>query len=570
MRKITYLFIILFLTSSVGLFAQKTNRKKQTKKEVTENRFRTKEEIHTTATFVEAVKERLNGNYTAAETLLSQVLAKNPHHDAAHYEYAKLYLQKNKISDAIRELKTAISLCDTNLWYKVLLAETYDNAGMHNLSEPLWAHIIKKDPQNWEYLYNYTLSLIYQNKLKEAVNGYNLLEVQMGVNEEITYAKRGIWLHLNKVDNAAKEMEKLAEENPNNPKYYLEIADMYIINKMQEKAIPYLKKAREINPNNPKINITLYNYYIENKKEEEAFDYLKSAFAAPELDIDEKMKILIGYYILSATNAKVKEKAYMLLDNLIKAHPDDPKTWSIYADFLVQDKQYAGAKTAFEKVIASDDGKYLVWEQYLSILMELGLWEDAANQSDNAIDLFPTQPLPYLTKGIALYMQEEHETAIDALDDGLQYVSEEQQKYQFYFYLAESYGKMQNYAKSDIYYEVLIEKQPKNATVLNNYSYSLAERGQRIELSLELAKKANELEPNTVYYEDTYGWAFFKNNDYHNAKIWLEKALKNGGENDYDVVNHYSILMEKMGDDSKANEYKKKAELLKQVDEKKE
>ena len=569
MRKITFIIIIVF-TSSASLFSQKSNRKKQPKKETTtETRFRTKEEMQNTAAFIDAVKERLNGNHTAAENLLLQVLAKNPNHDVAHYEYAKLYLQKNKLSDAIRELKTAISLCDNNIWYKVLLAETYNEAGMHPLAEPLWAAVIKEQPQNLEYIYNYTLSLIYQNKLKEAINGYNLMEVQMGANEEITYAKRGIWLHLNKVDNAAKEMEKLAEENPGNPKYYLEIADMYIINKMQEKAIPYLKKAREINPNNPKINITLYNYYIENKKDEEAFTYLKSAFAAPELDIDEKMNILTRYYILFHSNAKVKEKAYILLDNLIKAHPEDPKTWSIYADFLIQDKQYAGAKNAFEKVIAFDDSKYAVWGQYLSILMELEQWEDAVNQSNNAIDLFPTQPLPYLTKGIASYMREEYQTAIEALDDGLQYVSEEQQKYEFYFYLAETYGKMQDYAKSDNYYEVLIEKQPKNATLLNNYSYSLAERGQRIELALELAKKANELAPNTSYYEDTYGWAFFKNNDYANAKKWLEKALKNGGENDYDVVNHYSVLMEKMGDTPKAEEYKKKAEALKQNNEKK-
>jgi Tfp pilus assembly protein PilF len=166
-------------------------------------------------------------------------------------------------------------------------------------------------------------------------------------------------------------------------------------------------------------------------------------------------------------------------------------------------------------------------------------------------------------------MEEDYQTAIDALEDGLQYTTEEQQKYRFYFYLAEGYGKMENYFKSDNYYEVLIEKQPKNATALNNYSYSLAERGEKIEYALALAKKANELEPNIVYYQDTYGWAFFKNNDYANAKIWLEKAMKNGGEKDYDVVSHYSILLEKMGETQKAEEYKKKAERLKQADEKK-
>ncbi|MCL2131985.1 MAG: tetratricopeptide repeat protein [Lentimicrobiaceae bacterium] len=569
MKKIAFLLVVLFLSFSIGLFAQKSGKKKQSKKETTENQYRTKEEMYITAAFLDAVKERLNGNYTAAENLLLDVLAKNPNHDAAYYEYAKLYLQKNKISDAIRELKTAISLCDSNIWYKVLLAETYDQAGMYNLSEPLWAAVIKAQPQNWEYLYKYTISLIYQKKLKEAIGSYNLLEVQMGVSEEITYAKCEIWLRLNKVDNAVKELEKLAEENPNNPKYYLEIADMYIVSKMQEKAVPYLKKAKEINPNNPRIDVTLYNYYLEKKNDAEAFAYLKSAFASSELNIDEKIRmIMLDYYMFFRTNAKVKEEAYILAEQLTIAHADDPKAWSMYADFLVADNRYAEAKEAFEKVISLNDAKYLVWEQYLSVLMQLDLSEDAVNQSNRAIELFPTQPFPYLIKGISLFIQKDYSTAVDALDDGLQYVAEEKQKYQFYFYLAESYEKMQNYAKSDNYYEVLIEKQPQNATVHNNYSYSLAERGQRIELALALAKKANELEPNTAYYQDTYGWAFFKNNDYPNAKIWLEKALKNGGENDYDVVNHYSIVLETMGETQKAEEYRQKAEQLKQSDEK--
>ena len=568
MQKITFLFIILFLSSSAGLYAQKSKKKNEPKKEITENRFRTKEEIQNTRIFVDAVKERLNGNYTAAENLLLQLFAKEPNHDAAHYEYAKLLLQKNKITDAINELKTAIKICDTNMWYKVLLAETYDEAGMYALSEPLWLSLGKIQPRNIEYLYRYTVSLIYQNKLKEAINGYNMMEMQMGVNEEITSAKRGIWLILNKVDNAVKEMEKLAEEYPSNPQYYLDIADLYIVNKMQEKAIPYLKKAREINPNNPKTNITLYNYYIENKKEDEAFEYLKSAFKAPELDIDEKIRILVNYYTLSATNDKVKAESYILVENLIKAHPDESRAWAMYADLYMLDKNYAVAKKAFENFIALNENKYIIWEQYLSILLELDLWDSTIEQSNKVIELFPTQAFPCFAKGVASYMLEDYQTAIDALEDGLQYVAEEKQKHQFYFYLAEAYGKTQNYFKSDNYYEVLLEKQPKNATVLNNYSYSLAERGQKIEYALELAKKANELAPNTVYYQDTYGWAFFKNNDYSNAKIWLEKALKNGGENDYDVVNHYRILLEKMGDIQKADEYKKKAEQLKRTNEK--
>jgi len=557
MREITLILVAIILLAGNG-YAQKKS-KNQKNQEVKTATVVSAEQRQNTAIFVEAVKERLTGNYTQAENLLQRVIAADPSHDAAHYEYAKILIHWNKYSSAIEKLKTAIQLNGKNIWYKILLAETYDNTNQFALSEKLWSEIIKLEPQNIEYLYKYTVSLIYQKKLKEAINGYNMIEIQMGVNEDITNAKKSIWLHLDKVDNAAKEMEKLAEAYPSESQYYLDIANMYVINKMPDKAIPYLKKAEKVEPNNPLINITLYNYYTENKKHEEAFGYLVKAFASAELNIDEKIRILFGYY----SSQKDSVKAYQLLDNLIKSHPEDPKTWSIYADFLTRDDRLQEAKIAYEKVITFDDSKYLVWQQYLAILLEIRDFEDAYIQSQNAISLFPTQAFPYLTHGISASVKEEYENAVSALEEGKKYAVEESLIKQITLFLADAYNHLKDFENSDKCYEELIRKYPQNATFLNNYSYSLSERDYRVEYALQLAKKAVELAPNTAIFEDTYAWAFFKNQDYQNAKLWLEKALKNGGDKEYEILIHYSEVLEKLGDTTSAEKYKEKAEEVK-------
>ena len=556
MRKITLLLAAMMFLASNG-YAQKKNKNQKT--QPVETKTITTEQRQNTALFINAVKERLIGNYTQAENFLLRVITNEPSHDAAHYEYAKVLILKNKYSLAIDELKTAVQLNGTNLWYKILLAETYDNTNQFAQSEKLWNEIIKSEPQNIEYLYHYTVSLIYQKKLKEAINGYNLIEVQTGVNEEITNAKKSIWLHLDKVDNAAKEMEKLAESYPSESQYYLDIADLYIINKMQDKAIPYLKKAEQIDPNNPLINITLYNYYTENKKHEEAFGYLTRAFASTELNIDEKIRILLGYY----SSPRDSVKAYKLLNNFIAAHPEDPKTWSMYADFLTRDDRLTEAKTAYEKVIALDDSKYVIWQQYLGILLEIGEFEEAYQQSRTAMSLFPMQPFPYLAHGVTASFKEEYENAISALEEGKKYAVEESVIMQITLFLADAYSHVKDYENADKCHEELIRKQPKNATFLNNYSYSLSERNHRVEYALQLAKKAIELAPNTAIFEDTYAWAFFKNQDYENAKLWLEKALSHGGDKEYEILIHYSEVLEKLGDTSAAAKYKGKAEEMK-------
>ena len=561
MRKII-LFLIAIILFTGNIHAQKNSKKQKAEQTAQKTPVSIEEQQQNTSIFIDAVKERLIGNFTQSEILLLKLIARNPEHDAARYEYAKILLQKNKYTAAIEELKTAIKLDETNMWYKILLAEIYDNAGQYALSEKLWSEISKLEPQNIEYLYQYTVSLIYQNKLKEALNGYNMIEVLMGVNEDITNAKKSIWLYLDKVDNAAKEMEKLAEAYPSEAKYYLDIADMYIVNRMTDKAIPYMKKAEKIDPNNPKINISLYNYYTENKKHDEAFGYLKKAFASPELDIDEKVKILLSYYPVK----KDSVNAYLLLDNLIKAHSDDPKAWSIYADFLTRDDRFAEAKTAFEKVISRDDSKYLVWQQYLAVLLDLNEWDEAYKKSHTAMSLFPTQAFPYLTHGIAASVKKEYENAVSVLEEGKKYAVEESIITHINILLAEAHSQLKDFVKSDKYHEELIKKYPQNATFLNNYSYSLSERNYRVEYALQLAKKAVELAPNTAIFEDTYAWAFFKNNDYKNAKLWLEKALANGGDKEYEILIHYSEVLEILGETKSAKEYKEKAEQFKEED----
>ena len=556
MQKITLLLAAMMFFAGNG-YAQKKNKNQKT--QPVETKTITTEQRQNTALFINAVKERLIGNYTQAENFLLRVITNEPSHDAAHYEYAKVLILKNKYSLAIDELKTAVQLNGKNLWYKILLAETYDNTNQFAQSEKLWNEIIKSEPQNIEYLYRYTVSLIYQKKLKEAINGYNLIEVQTGMNEEITNAKKSIWLHLDKVDNAAKEMEKLAEAYPSESQYYLDIADLYIINKMQDKAIPYLKKAEQIDPNNPLINITLYNYYTENKKHEEAFGYLTRAFASTELNIDEKIRILLGYY----SSPRDSVKAYKLLNNFIAAHPEDPKSWSMYADFLTRDDRLTEAKTAYEKVIALDDSKYVIWQQYLGILLEIGEFEEAYQQSRTAMSLFPMQPFPYLAHGVTASFKEEYENAISALEEGKKYAVEESVIMQITLFLADAYSHVKDYENADKCHEELIRKQPKNASFLNNYSYSLSERNHRVEYALQLAKKAIELAPNTAIFEDTYAWAFFKNQDYENAKLWLEKALSHGGDKEYEILIHYSEVLEKLGDTSAAAKYKGKAEEMK-------
>ena len=75
--------------------------------------------------YYNAVKEKLLGNNDKAIELYSQVLRDDPGNHAAMYELASIYIEKNKVNDALHFSKSAAELNPENDWYQLQLAEIY-------------------------------------------------------------------------------------------------------------------------------------------------------------------------------------------------------------------------------------------------------------------------------------------------------------------------------------------------------------------------------------------------------------------------------------------------------------
>ncbi len=561
MKRILCLILILTLSYNY-VFCQKAKKsKKSSSKNDTELFVSLEQYRDQSNTLLEAVKERLSGNLSQAEILLRNLIQSNPKYDLAYFEYAKILLLKNKTTEAISALNTAISINDTNYWFKILLAESYDAIGQFSQSEKLWKEIANAKPDNQEYLFKYAIALIYQNKLRDAISAYDQMELHMGVSKDITDAKRNIWLKLNRVDNAAHEMEKLANAYPNEPQYLIDIADMYIHHEMSEKAMPYLQKALQLDSTNPYINVSLYNYYVENKKTNDAFKYLKGAYASPELSVDEKIRIVLSFY----NDKNHQDIAFELLHILVRTHPDEAKVWSVYGDFLYKNDSLSAAASAYEKALTLDETKYPIWQQYLTILLQLGRTQDLYQQSHTAITVFPSQPYSYLLKAMAALELEFYQETIYTLEEGRKYnynyLSDEAG---FDFLEASAYNKLEMMDSAIFYYDKAVQKQADNALYLNGYAYSLAEHDTLLDKALQMSEKANKIENNSAAYQDTHAWIYYKKADLKNARIWIEKALHNQGDKDIDILEHYAAILDALGDKEALEKCQQQINLLRQ------
>jgi tetratricopeptide (TPR) repeat protein len=75
-------------------------------------------------------------------------------------------------------------------------------------------------------------------------------------------------------------------------------------------------------------------------------------------------------------------------------------------------------------------------------------------------------------------------------------------------------------------YEKALELDENNTTALNSLGFILVDADMDVQRGLRLCRKAVDRKPQNAAYLDSLGWAFFKNGDSQEARIWLRRALE--------------------------------------------
>ncbi len=99
-----------------------------------------------------------------------------------------------------------------------------------------------------------------------------------------------------------------------------------------------------------------------------------------------------------------------------------------------------------------------------------------------------------------------------------------------------------------------LKASPNQAYVINYLAYSWIEKGEKIEKSLMMLEKANQLKSNDPYILDSLGWALFKLKRYKESKNYLQLAVRLMPE-DPIVNDHYGDVLWKNGKEIQARYY---------------
>jgi tetratricopeptide (TPR) repeat protein len=513
--------------------------------------------------FFSALCEKTVENNTQAADLFNKILTIDPSNDASLYELAGIKKQQNKFTEAQPLLEKAVAIKPDNEWYWSSLAEVYEKNNDIGKLENVFTQLIRLSPERTDYYFDKANAYFLGNKLDEALKVYDQVEQITGPTDDLILNRQKIYLKQGKVDKAAAGLEQMIISNPQQIKYYLLLAEIYVSNNSTDKAFKVLEKAKAVDPNNALVHLALADIYREKKDINASFKELQSAFANPDLGIDQKVRIVMGYFpkfAEPAARAGALASALQLSQMIVTAHPNEAKAYALYGDVLVQNEKYNEAKTAYAQSIVLNGQIYETREQLVRIELSNNDMDGVIKDGDEALSFFPNQAWMNYYVGMAWLQKKDYKKALSYLKTTTSLEFQDKDLLSLsYSQLGDCYHAMQDNKSSDQSYDKSLGYNADNKYTLNNYAYYLSVRGEQLDKASQMAKRANELEAGNASFEDTYAWILFKQKNYKDAKVWTEKALADGKNKSAVQTEHYGDILFYLGDIDGAVQNWKKA-----------
>jgi len=287
----------------------------------------------------------------------------------------------------------------------------------------------------------------------------------------------------------------------------------------------YEKKGKEVLQSALKLypkNLILNQFKINLKKKKlisNQFDCKNQAHVISEI-----------FYI--AANALASQKNYIASNFYINlAKYLNPKFVSydlIYAENFYTIEQYAESEKTFSKIKKS--GSIYNWyasKKIAFILIKQNKEKEAYVYLKNSFEEIK-KPSIYEIFDYAEFLKNNKK-----FKEAIQYYSKVlnliEKKHNLYSQVLDgrgvAYERTKQWKKAETDLINSLSASPNNAYVINYLAYSWIEKGINTDKSLEMLRKANNLQPNDGYIIDSLGWALFKTKNYKEAKKYLELAV---------------------------------------------
>ncbi|TXK46061.1 tetratricopeptide repeat protein [Pontibacter qinzhouensis] len=517
------------------------------------------EQQYSEALFLDGMKYFIVEDYSEALKIFKKAHTFNPNNAALNYKIGETNLLLKNPKEAVSYAQSAVAQDPANTYYYLLLAQAHAEQKQFTEAAQVYNNLIQKVPDSDQYLFNLADLYLAQGNYPDAIKTYDRIEKKFGPMEQLSVNRQQIYLRQKNIDKALQEGEKLIASNPTEVRYFLSQAELYNAAQKTDIAIQTLNKALRLEPGNPYAHLMLSDLNRQKGNTVESEKQVKLAFANPELDIDTKVRILVDF-IRQLPNPAIEGVALELAELTVASHPEEAKAYAVAGDMQAIANKKEKARNNYLKAIKLDDSHFKIWQQIVLLDAELSQTDSLVVHSEQALELFPNQAIFWFYNGTGHLIEKNYKKAVNALERGKRLSSQETELVkQFNMQLGDGYNSLKEYKKSDEAYEAVLALDANNEHVLNNYSYFLSLRNEKLDKAKQMASQLVKRHPNNPTYLDTYAWVLYKMEDYQGAKTYLEQAI--AVSDDATIVEHYGDVLYKLGKQDEAVKQWEKAKV---------
>jgi tetratricopeptide (TPR) repeat protein len=499
--------------------------------------------------FIAGSVYEVKGEYADAALEYQEALRADTNH-AMYFALAKCYSALNKPALAIDAAREAVRMAPRKIEYRKLLADISATAYDLDGAAAQYEQIIAQDSSNVEAWYN--LARVYQvRKPLKALETYERFTARFGPEWDVLLQTADLCNKLGQPRRAAAALRQMVDLDPGNRELQRTLGQTEVRAGNLDDALAVYSNLRDMDPGNLGYQAEIAGIWLLKKDYAHAAELFDPILRKDTVSVDVKVHIGELYYGQMEKDTTLVPLTQSIFEKIREANPKDWRPYWFLGGIASGRKDDSLAVKSFRRVTELASWNADGWVFLSSVYLTKNDFQHSVGILESAVKAVPDDFRVNFFLGVAYSRVGRNPDAARVLEKARQISPRDTEAIA---QLALVYDGMKRTDDSDSLYEEALRINPEFSLALNNYAYSLSERGLQLERALVMARKALEVAPDNPSYLDTIGWIYFRLGRYRDAESFVKKAI-NKGEVSAVVHEHMGDIYFKLNDMDRALEH---------------
>ena len=455
---------------------------------------------------------------------------------AVYFALSKDYSLLGKHTLAMQNGREAVRLRPDNFRYHENLAEICARAFEWDAAISEYGEVIHIDSSYEDAWYN--IARLYQIKSPaKALATYGMILDRFGPSWDAYLQTAQLYTGLGKFDKAAEALRGLLAIDPTNFEVKKTLGDTYLREERVDTALRLYQEILELHPEDVQARASVAHAYLVKHDYSHAKEQFETVLKKGTLSADEQIQFGQVFASFIQKDSAVAPIARDLFTSIRQSYPNDWRPCWFLGAIANAVHDDSSALVNFEQVTKLAPQNPDGWVGVASVWFDRNQFQQALKILDEAKHYIPNEFRVFFLLGLCYQRLHEGILAAEALEHACQL---NEKSVDAVSALALVYDELKRVDDSDSAYERALRIDPHNHLTLNNYGYSLADRGLQLQRALNMVKEALDQQPSNTSYLDSMGWVYFRFGQYEEAERFIRKAIELGTTS--------AVIHEHMGD----------------------